>query len=525
MFGLESIFLLGIFFRVFLANKLSFTYDELWAFNFANENHSLWEHIVSPLDDRPPLHYMLMQLQSSVSQSVLWLRFPSIITSALVILLAAAMARKVSRRFTIAIILFGVVSYSSIRYATLARDYGFIVFAAWLQIRSIWNWIQPNEQAVRTKVDWHQAVQWAVAAFLGIGLNYVYLPFLVSLLVGLLATMWRQYRLKMITLQMMIQRLAVLAVATLPTIGMLVYYLLIYNQFATIQDTTEWIHQPTLREVLDLLTIHFGLGTYTNWASLAFGFVIIGFGLLKAWGTTHDRSFIIFSLVTMSCNIVGLVTISLLGSSYFLLRYFAPLSVVSMMLLSYLGWRLWELASRPIQIFLLAWFFLAYVPYLLSETNNRLGFYGSLEKYGTEQARLMQTIKEEWRPGDQLIFSPKSYGDLYRGFYFHEPIYKSSTEIAEQINPIDLYACEKRKKFVFPEGTKLIVAAVSETAYEQPESILISETTKSIYPDYEVAINELCADKPVEILKMSQSAAWTCTLKTELRLTQFCYLP
>lgn len=523
--GVGVFFLFGILFRVFLSEKLSFTYDEMWAFHFAHQEHSIWEHIVHPFDDRPPVHYILLKLQSSISQSILWLRFPSILCSAAVLLCAAMVTRKVSYRFAIAVILFGTMSYSSVRYATLARDYGFIVLAAWLQVHSIWKWIAPKTSSVKENLSWAQIVEWSLAAFFGVGLNYVYIPFLVSLITGLFVAMLGEYRLKQISVQVVFKRIGVLLAATLPTVVMVGYYLIGYNQFSIIMSTTDWIRQPNLREVLDLLTIHFGLGTYVNWSGLVFGFAIICVGIYISWRDRLNRTFMVFSLITISSNISGLVIISLLGSSFFLIRYFAPLSVVSLLFVSFIGWKLWELADRPIRIFMLAWFFIGYVPYMVLEMNNRLGFFGSLEKYGTEYTQLVQTIKKEWRPGDQLIFSPKSYGVLYRDFYFNSPLYASSAEIAAQIDPIDIFACEKRKKMVFSEGTKLVVAVVSQVAYTQPESILISETTTNIYPDYVLSLDELCETEPINVLKVNQTGVWTCMLKHEIRLTQYCYLP
>ncbi len=523
LFGLGLFFVLGMLFRVFLANKLSYSYDELWAYHYANKEHTVWEHITKPYDDRPPVHYLLLQLQSSVSKSVVWLRFPSILISAAVLLLAAVTIRKTSHRFAIAFILLGLVNYSSVRYATQARDYGFIVLAAWMQIESIWIWIKPGQISAQNELGWKKILLWMIAAFLGVGLNYVYVPFLMSFIIGLLVVWIYHYHQKLLSLKELSRRLAIIIIATLPTIAMMAYYLFGYTQFDQIMATTGWIKAPSFREIINLLVIHFGLGTYLNFAGATYGVLVLVAGLYVAWAKNSNRSLMIFCLTTIAINMLGIIAYSFSGRSLFQLRYFAPLSVVSLLLISYVAWRLWEFVSKPLRVILIIWFFVGYTPFMISEMNNRMGFFGLLEKYGTEDTRLIQTIKENWRPGDQIIFSPKIYGKLYRGFYFNEAIYKDTDLIADQIEPVYSSACEKRKVINFQPGTRLIVAAVSELAYGQPESIVITDSGR-VYPSVEVPLGALCDDEPTELLKISQTAIWSCSLKQEVKLTQYCFL-
>lgn len=522
--GLFFFFVCGVAFRIYLANKLSYSYDELWAYHYANRDYSVLQHLTAPFDDRPPLHYLFLRLQSLYSSSQIWLRFPSVVMSATVLLLVFLTLKRTHPHFAIAVLLFGTISYSSIRYATLARDYAFIVMAAWLQIASVWPLIWSSKVFTSKNHAIKSGFWWMFSAFFGVALNYVYLPFLVSLYLALLVVFiwrWRQGQFKQ---SQVIQYAVFYMVLMGPAAMMAIYYLFGSNQLAYIQSTTQWIATPTLRDVFDLLTIHFGIGTYTNWTSLVFGSLAIVWGITKGWAQKHEQVFIVFVFTTMFINIVGLTAYSLLGTSVFLLRYFAPLSVLSLLFVSYLGWRIWESAEKVMRTVMLVWFVFGFTPYMLTEINNRLGFYGKLESYGTEGTRLIETVKQEWRPGDQLVFSPKSYGILYRDFYFNDEKYFGNDEIAQQLEPVDIFQCEKRKRLTFIEDAKLIMAVVSETAYGQPESILISETTSEIYPKHEVPLHELCADMPRSIFKSNQTAVVTCKLKPEVRLTQYCYL-
>lgn len=517
-------FLLGIGLRVYLAAKLSFMYDELWAFHFANRSHSIWQHIVQPFDDRAPLHYLLLKLQSSVSDEMLWLRLPSILCSATVLIWMARYLRKISFSFAIILIFLGTINYPSIRYATQARDYGFIVVAAWIQIASIWNWIKPSAGVSQQYMSRKDGLKWMIASFMGVGLNYIYIPFLLSIL-GALGIIWSwQWRQAKLPINVILRRILVIGLLSLPTLAMAGYYLLVYDQLRIVQATTEWILPPTARDIFELLAIHFELGANWSWQALLFGMGLLLIGWLKGWEDKQDRQFLSFGFLTITLNIALIAIPSLFGSSLFLLRYFAPLSIVSLLFVTYGVWKLWQMFNQPTKIFIFIWFLVGYVPYMVADNNIRLGFYGSLEKYGTEQTRLVETIKTVWKPGDQLVFSPKTYGMLYRDYYFHDGRYPGNDEIAQQIEPIFYPICQRRKKLAFTNDNRLIIAAVSERAYGQPDNILISESTTNIHPNFEVPLSELCKDEPVSLFKGNQTAVWMCHLKEVVALTQYCYL-
>ncbi len=416
------IFLLAIAtaWRLYFALKLNYWFDELWAYYFANyPRYSFRNHIIAPLDDRPPIHYLLLKLMSGVSTHSLWLRLPSVLAGIALLIGIIRYAWKKSIAWAVVAAILGVNFYMFVRMSTQARDYGLMIYIAWLQVSMVLAWLDEKQaKSIFSWQFWCDVACWSLVSLLGLGLNYAYIPFFGSVVVSsVLVGIARCYRHRVQWKSLWLWAATVL-LGSIPALLMIRYYLFVSNQMQYLIQTTNWINDPNVHDVIKLLITLFGLGVDANhdtnnfdllvaqFGYLLFGLSVLSVGWLQAWKKPWLKSPLLFGTVTVFLNIAVVVIASMLSkdTSYFINRFFVPISVVCFLLLSISVWQLWELLVTHHLRWIFLLFFLLFTPLYLVQENARLRFFGDQEVFGRENELFVNRIKSLWKPGDQLIF-------------------------------------------------------------------------------------------------------------------------
>jgi hypothetical protein len=433
--------------RVWLTFSQDFWEDELWSLYFGISPASYTQMLIHPPDDRPPVYHMFARMMTQWQIQGNWLRLPSLLAGIATIWVLYKQTRKTSQLWGVTAVMALGASFLLIDASWQMREYAFLGLVAALQVGMWLNWLQEAENKRFPNLRWWR--NWAILSFVGVALNYVYLPFLAAMLIswlGLLVWWWVQ---RLLTTQHVGRQIFALFCTSIPMAVMAGAYL-VSAQWNKMTMTTTWIPQPSVLSVVSLMT------TLSNWhnylweyrgnmpleeqrlVSLSFFWVACFVVVQRLLWQQRQRFLWIFNwwaVVVMLLNIGSVVWASyFLNVSVFLPRFFTPLAVVVALV-----WATYLVAldgvfqpqfrgtMRVIGVFASVLFFLVSFCQVYKIGNVRLENELTLSK-------LAQTIDRSYQPGDQLVFLPEHYQKIMPLFYFPRTKYPDADVVFLQHN-------------------------------------------------------------------------------------------
>jgi|GEM_PF-3689264 len=531
-----SALFLGILWRVFLAETILFWGDELWAYFFATQKYNFWQHLLTPLDDRPPVFYLMIKMLAAVSNNQVWLRLPSLVAGAI---LTSWLTYFFWQRSKILATFMAVLSssyYFFVVTAAQSRDYGILILPAWWLISMALVWLENLATGLEIKdLSWKKWLSWSIAILIGGSLNYVYLPFFGAVLASLLL-IGSYYFAKTPAQRPLIKIWFFgLFASLIPAILMLIYYLITSEQLHYLVLTTSYIPDPKLNDGLNLLINWFGLGVNSQHAISSvvapenLGVLIVGcvglfFGWYLAWKHKIWRNFLIFGWLVLGFNL-GVVFLAshFSSTSFFLIKFFSPASVVSFILICLAIYHIWLSLTKPLKLIMLVslgvyfWFF------YLNQLNQELKIFGNPAIDNLENKLFIQKIAEIYQPGDQIIFTPLNSDQIFWKYFFDNQKYVNSNFLVNSIRPSQLDFSSWPIGLDFVPGTNLIIGATGPDNDVPPSQIEL-DLEYPLYPSDLVYLNDLCLEPPEKIAGYFSGTIWSCRIKTNIKIFQSRYI-
>lgn len=429
--ALLSLIAVGLLLRLGPLIHRDFWMDELYTIFFASSKTSIWESVIHPVDDRPPLFYLFVRFLLAFGTDKVFLRLPSLFFSLSCIPLAYLIFQKSSK--TTGLVAAAVMTFTPflIEYGWQLRDYGLLLPLALLSTGLMLELLERlgHKQRVTTRL----LLALTLCNALGCLVNYVYLFFLAALLLSAFGIALLTIRQKKKVLSTFIH----LLLFHLPLLLLLGYYLSLQRQ--TIILVTEWIPDPNQKAIINLFSVANGVGFHFDpvfdekpsrtalillfTAVIYLCATVIIFFSRKVESKLKNAVLLGFFTLTGSL-LLCLATSSYLDRSLFIPRTFLPGAVAYSLgvavCITYLMRSIFfsQLALFPLFAILTGFLgflffdeYFQHYPFLFSDFK--------VNNY-TYEERLIREVRAQMDNQTQLIFVPKHYQDLYMASYFRK---------------------------------------------------------------------------------------------------------
>ncbi|MEM2925795.1 MAG: glycosyltransferase family 39 protein, partial [Methanocellales archaeon] len=287
-----SIFLLGVFLRLYNLGRDSLWLDELVSFQIAREPSFIEVYSSALLDNHPPLHYLLLHIMTYFGESEFILRLPSAVFGILTIPVAYKLGEYYFGKSEGLISAFLLsISYFHIRYSQEARMYAQLLFFSALSLYFFSRAIKENQNRF-----W---IAFIFATILGIYSHYFALLLIPSYITFLI--IMKFWDLKSLQLRKFLLSLIGIAILSLP---------LAFGFYITILHKTSPGTILGVRPSLEFIPMIFGSfsGGYFN---LPFFIVFFAFGLISIWNKNRKEAILlstcIFIPILLSIGIAYLI--------------------------------------------------------------------------------------------------------------------------------------------------------------------------------------------------------------------------
>jgi len=428
---------LGMSLRVYPAVSHRFWEDELFTYRLSTVYSTIWQQLLTPADDRPPLYYMFTRALITLNDSEFFLRLPSLVASLLSLVILYGLFVRTHPTMAYFALLLPAFSLFFIDLSWQFRDYGLLLACTSVVIVALWRLIQ--ELTGQKKGTKYTLFLLGIGSLAGAMINYLYLAFLAS--VGICLVFCLFGRLRMRTL------MALICTLGLPFLVSGIYLL---RQTGIIIKTTTWIPAPDFFSYAALVGHAAGLTDYMHHSVnpnlykeqqyvYIFLFVITMITLLalSSWRKrlSHLYLFSLLGIGVFIINVAGIAVISgVLHTNLFLPRTFTP--AILFFLMGIAG-----LVSQFIDSFILKekrLIILAIMTLFVFTTSIHLysQYYavGSfIHRQPNRTDEFLQFMELHIKPGDQIAFFPYHYQDIFFPYFWRD---RSSDDYATLITAL-----------------------------------------------------------------------------------------
>lgn len=521
-------FLIGIGLRSFLVWQQDFWEDELWSVHLARVIPDLRTQLMFPINDRPPLHFLIVRAFLMISDNYLWLRSLSLMSGIIMLIWLWKLFWKKSQFWSACVVLATCFSPFMIQFSWELPGYSLLMLVGTAMLALAIEW---QDQILKTgwqefKFSFSWLVRWFFWSCLGLLTNYAFLPFWVSFWFAVWVSQasfikgfWsRAFK------ALMTQFLVIL-----PILSLCAYYLLA-GQYIGIEQTTAWIAKPNLTAVLILISgllgqTNFLVSNFSNFISLnqlldvyrglGLGLFLIFFGVI--WLKKHQTNFssIQFFIlkitgITLILNI-GLICFqsATLPASVFLPRYFVSLAVLSAVSIGTLM-SVWLEQIKENQKIIWLWLVaLVIIGFGIKDFLTQYGIYLEEPLLETPYRTMIKSLITSYRPGDQILFINQEHQTIFMSYYFNSDRYSQAGLLEkylvnEKISPL-------------PAGAKLWVTYRDNKNHNLAENAHAIRLINEFGPNN--GVKTICQNQPQQAFINDFFIIMTCNLNSTLPKT------
>lgn len=424
-----ALILIAVSLRTYPYLTKPFWEDELYTYQFSTEVVNVWQQILRPIDDRPPLFYFWTSILTKINSSEWFLRLPGMAASILVGIVLFLAFRKYDKRFAFVAWFLSAISMFQIELSWQFRDYSYLMLITALLIYCMQ--FLHSKLIIGERPSARSIIGLGVVLLIGSLINHIFLPFAVSLFAAF-CFVWLTIR--GFSVFLFITRASLSFVAAILIGG---FYLVL--QFQKIHSTTFFIPYPTLLSYLVLTASFFGFSnefsglyypnpfyllqyTYINLAILAFAAVcfIVSFTRLSNKRFSFIDIWPVVVILTYVWNIALMSIAShVIGRSLFVPRAYTPLAVLLALTLAYLLVKIpqiiikkdyvdWVIGALCSLVFL-------YAAYAYTSFYQVFVFF---KPEPSPTAQMLQVTLSRYRSGDQLVIVPFHFQSSFIKYYW-----------------------------------------------------------------------------------------------------------
>lgn len=499
--------------------------DELYSIHFASENYSPVLQLLNPVDDRPPLFYLLVRAQLFFSHDKILLRLPSLLSSLLTSFIFFVMLRKRHPGVALTGSLFSAFSPFLIHYSWQLRDYGLMLSITATGIFVMYQQLQSIEHGQR--VRWRSLALFAATSLVGSLLNYIY--FVYSLiLIGLIGVVgfvaFQQHR------KVFLDYVSRLVLIHFPIFSLILQYLLIQRE--TITNTTSWIPPFSFFSLAGLMSTAFGLSyafdvvmpeQYVRLgvkSIISLLVLLIGMVVFFHRRRRYKTSFtvlMVLSFLTFGCTVIAMIILgSLTGTSLFLNRTFVPVTVFLILGMGVLVHEIFRTLAKK-------WLALFFVVSILGS----IYVHQNIDRYLTRYPMVIgdfthenhqsytdaaEVIREEMDADTQLIVIPYGLQPLVMDYYFHDKpdMDRLSVFLQTKVTNDDVPIPHVRPHIPI---SKVILVTASVFFNQDRSDVFFTDDYIMQNKKIRQYLNEICYEKLREVRVTSQHVIESCRVR------------
>ncbi len=425
-------FLLGLFLRLYPAFIKPFWEDELATFAFAKAPYSWLQQLIWPMDDRPPVFYLLVRLLTKITTNEFLLRLPFVLLASSISLIYYYGFKNISKH--VAYIIFFLFTFSLVRveYAWQLRDYSILGAVTAFSILLLLRYY--DDLSNRSVINFSLLQRLSLLFLLGCLTNYIFVVFCLSTLTYIVYFTYRKQFKN--NVKKIIPFVSKIVLYQMPTVLLLGLYL--NRQFAIIKNTTEWIAKPNIASYFALNSILLGFDNnfydlyqtttkyiihhvFINITLVAiFLFAIYIFSLKEYRRYKQLKEIFYMGLgIYISGFLVMLLIENILHINIFLVRTFMRLG--AFLLISF-GIAIYTIMTylvkrKYIYVSICAILSLLFVIFAI-EYNDWYEPNAKDLSTGIQLQPELTKLYEIYKPGDQIIYFPLHYQALYPLYYW-----------------------------------------------------------------------------------------------------------
>ncbi len=514
------IIIAGFLLRFYPALTLRFREDELFTFDLSNRQ-SFVQQIIWPIDDRPPLYYLLTNLLMRLGTSELYLRLPGLLASSFSLIVIYLFFVRKDRTMALITTFLMSLSIFLINLSWQFRDYGYLILLTTFTSIVLYNLL--NEILESRLPTLRTFIQFGLIASIGCMTNYLYLPFITSIymIIGIMTYISKSKYSKRTLLN--------LTISIAPAYILSSMYLL--RQTSIFIKTTEWIPWPNITSYYALIAATYGFTTY-YWEFLArdlfmeqqFFYIllpIIGsimllfFSLRREKNTLYTYSLVCFFVFITYIILIHIISTAL-HTSLFLPRTFTPAVIMAIISIgSLLTITLKTVILREHRTLVSLICTLMYACVFL---NNYTDFFeiGTFWKPNPDKTvnELLLFLDKNVAVGDQIIFFPIHYNSLYLPYFRRQKQFQSYLQLLEYIQNISTPSTNLKKVPQLPYESRIFF--ISNPLIFDPETEHYSEIYKKHNSDIYSSLKKFCSTDPKEQFSNSAFSIQVCQYQLPL---------
>jgi hypothetical protein len=516
------IIFIGFVLRLYPLFVIPFQEDELYTYNFVTKSYSYIQHLVAPLDDRPPLFYIFIKLLSQFSLSREYLRLPEVLLSTFSLVFLYISFRRIDRLGAIILLFLSSFSLFQIHLSWQLRDYAVQIFVTSLLVYVLTRVIQ--KQIHQEKIVFKHIFILSILSLIGCLLNYIFIPFVIAIFgVCIFFVIVFPMRHK----NMMVLSYAIPLISSVLLSG--IYLIIQYN---TIRITTEWITKPNFLSYFVLLGE--SVGYIRDWDALGMislffaqdyfyiGLGIVVFLVIQFYLVYVDYKYnknarisniyIPIFVLTAVLDVLGIeIGARILGRNLFLIRTFTPAICVFLIGFSLLISNLIHTTIKTKYTVVIT--VSCMILYLIAFSNmySRLYKIGIFYHVDEDPTLVMiQKVMSLYQEGDQLFIIPIHLQNSYLNYYFrNSPEHQYS--LLESTITNNIFQYEKiRLKLSIYDKKKIIF--ITNTEWMNKDATEEQKALNYKFWEYRDTAKKFCLTEPVEIMKNEIYSVSTCPL-------------